>query len=150
MNKIIWYKLSSIVDLQIILKNGDDLSIMKFEYNNQNQFQDVIQQCINLFNSEIEWNDMWNINQSKLRFENGHILYVLIKNNFPLGYVWVDETYLYNTFVSKLREDGDSHWFLQNVIIERFKDGVQFIELYTEEWNKRSIRFWEKIGFKRE
>lgn len=149
MNKIIWYKLDNINELNLILTSFNDLKILTINNQNINQYELVIRKCIELFNSEIKWDQMWNLQNSFDRLNNDQILYVLISDEDPIGFVWLDETYLYNTFVSKKREDGMSHWFLQNVIIDRFNNNVEFIELYTEEWNTRSIRFWEKLGFKK-
>jgi ribosomal protein S18 acetylase RimI-like enzyme len=49
--------------------------------------------------------------------------------------------------VSKERETGESKWFIEHTMLDRFNSGFVKISLYTEFFNTRAINFWSKLGF---
>ncbi len=125
----------------------DNLSILQINLDNVNQHTNLISLSINTFNSEIKWDNMWSLDDSLLRFNNNHHLYLLLLNENPIGHVWYNKGFLYNAFVSNKRPTGSSSWFIKQTMIDRFKYGYNTIMLYTETWNVKAIHFWNKLGF---
>lgn len=125
-----------------------ELSLLKINKKNFTANKDYIQTSIDTFNSEIEWESMWDLDDAEIRLLNKETLFILLDNNTPIGHVWYDQYYLYNAFVSKERCDGDSTWFIQETMWN-MKDShnLSYIKLYVDSWNNRAIKFWEKLGF---
>ena len=124
------------------------LSLLKITKETFNQHSSLIQKSIDTFHSEIIWNEMWDIEDAEIRLSENQILFLLLENQTPLGHVWYDSYYLYNAYVSKEREDGDSTWFIQETMWD-MKDSnkLTYIKLYVDSWNERAIKFWEKLEF---
>lgn len=126
----------------------DELLLLKINKSNFEENISLIENSINLFNSEISWEDMWDIQDAEIRVLQNQILYLLLENQQPIGHVWYDSYYLYNAYVSKDREDGDSVWFIQETMWDmKNTTNIKYIKLYVDSWNERAIRFWEKLGF---
>jgi len=149
MDKIIWYEFDKFSEFQTIEINSYDLSISKIDYHNHILFLDKIQISIDKFNSQIKWDGMWDISEAKKRLHKNDSLYLLSKMDLPIGHVWYTGEYLYNAFVSNERNHGESQWFIQQTMLDRYKSGYNQILLYTEEFNQRAINFWEKLRFNR-
>jgi hypothetical protein len=90
---------------------------------------------------------MWDLNEAYERLSRNNTLYLLLKNDLPIGHVWYIGEYLYNEFVSNERVDGESQWFIQQTMLDRNKSGYDTITLYTEKWNTRASSFWKKLGY---
>lgn len=126
----------------------DELVLFRINKFNFDENISMIQKSIELFNSEISWKDMWNIQDASTRISKNQIIYLLLDNQQPIGHVWYDSYYLYNAYVSKDREDGDSVWFIQESMWDmKNTTNIKYIKLYVDSWNGRAIRFWEKLGF---
>ena len=126
----------------------DELLLLKINKSNFQENISLIEKSIDLFNSEISWEDMWDIQDADIRTTQNQILYLLLENQQPIGHVWYDSYYLYNAYVSKNRKDGDSVWFIQKTMWDmKETNNINFIKLYVDSWNIRAIKFWEKIGF---
>ena len=126
----------------------DELLLLKINKSNFEENISLIENSINLFNSEISWEDMWDVQDAEIRVLQNQILYLLLENQQPIGHVWYDSYYLYNAYVSKDREDGDSVWFIQETMWDmKNTTNIKYIKLYVDSWNERAIRFWEKLGF---
>ena len=133
---------------KIRTKKRKKLSILSIDKLNFPQYINEVTNSINLFNSEIEWDDMWNESEAETRLSKNHNLFILLENEKPLGHVWYNKDYLYNAFVSKKRKDGDSAWFIQKTMwILKQNNHLTEVNLYVDSWNSRAKRFWEKIGF---
>ena len=129
----------------------DELHLLKITKETFSDNKELIQQSINTFNSEIEWDDMWTIDIAKERISYGETLYLLLDNQNPLGHVWYDLYYLYNAFVSQKRKDGDSIWFIQETMWDmKQNNDLTYIKLYVDDWNKKAIKFWKKLNFTEE
>lgn len=134
---------------KIISTKRDSLSILKVTDKNFEESKDLIQKSIKLFNSEIEWDEMWDIHTAQIRLTQNQTLYLLLENQTPLGHVWYDYYYLYNAYVNKARYDGDSIWFIQETMWDmKETHNLKKIELYVDDWNHRAINFWNKLEFK--
>lgn len=145
MDGLIWFEYKNQDDLKVIDIDSSKLEVIKvtdFDTHKTN-----IELSIQKFNSQIKWDDMWTLQESNERLSRNQILFLLLKDNSPIGHVWYIGEYLYNAFVSQERNTGESQWFIQQTMSDRFKNGYDTITLYTEEWNIRAIKFWEKLGF---
>ena len=139
------------LDVKINSNQREPLSFIKITNHNFSETIKLIQKSITIFNSEIEWNGMWDINEAENRLTNGEVLYILLDGKTPIGHVWYDLYYLYNAFVSEKRENGDSIWFIQETMWDMKENyDLTYIKLYVDDWNKRAIRFWKKLNFIKE
>lgn len=147
MNKTIWYEIKTPTDLNHIKILNNDYLVLKIDSKNFNSYKETIQLSIDNFKSEIDWDGMWDLNEAQRRINNNQKFYLLLKDNLPIGHVWFIGEFLYNAFVSNKREEGISQWFICETINDVFQNGYNTITLYTEEWNIKAIKFWEKLGF---
>tara|TARA_Y100000389_G_C17466282_1_gene525931 strand:+ start:5124 stop:5573 length:450 start_codon:yes stop_codon:yes gene_type:complete len=139
------------LDVKINSNQREPLSFLKITNRNFSETIKLIQKSITIFNSEIEWNEMWDINEAENRLNSGEVLYLLLDGKTPIGHVWYDLYYLYNAFVSEKRENGDSIWFIQETMWDMKKNyDLTYIKLYVDDWNKRAIQFWKKLNFIKE
>ena len=137
------------LDVKIDSNQREGISFLKITQDNFSETKEFIQKSIDTFNSEIEWNEMWNIDTADDRLFSGEILYLLFDGDIPIGHVWYDLYYLYNAFVSKKREDGDSIWFIQETMWDMKENyDLSYIKLYVDDWNERAIKFWKKLGYR--
>ena len=133
---------------QILTNSRESLEYIRITNKEYKSTKDLISMTIDTFNSEIKWEDMWDLYDAEIRLNQNQILYLLLENKIPIGHVWYDSYYLYNAFVSKERRDGDSLWFVQETMWDmKEKNNLEFIKLYVDSWNERAIKFWEKLGF---
>jgi len=139
-DKKIWY----FAKIEEISK-GKDTCILAINKDNYHKYEILIQKCIDLFNSEHEWEDMWDIIDAFLRLEGGEVMYVYIPNDTPLGYVWFRNNYLYNAFMHSSRKKGATTNFL-GACCHRNK--TKDIKLYTDDWNIKAHKVWKKLGFR--
>lgn len=114
--------------------------------------EDVIEYCINLFNSKIKWDDMFDLKIANERIKSGDKMFVGYFENKIVGYCWMKqvnnyEYYLYNVFIE---QDSINRKFgatdLAYLIIKHYTQGL--ITLDIDEWNNKSQRVAEKMGFK--
>jgi len=137
------------LDVKINSNQREGVSFLKITQDNFSVTKEFIQKSIDTFNSEIEWNEMWTIDTADDRLFSGEILYLLFDGDTPIGHVWYDLYYLYNAFVSKKRQDGDSIWFIQETMWDMKENyDLSYIKLYVDDWNERAIKFWKKLGYR--
>ena len=111
----------------------------------------IIENCINLFNSKIKWNGMFNLEIADQRIKSGDKMYVGYFENNIIGYTWLKpinnhEYYIYNVFIE---QDSINRNFgatdLAYLIIKYYTKGL--ITLDIDEWNNKSKKVAEKMGF---
>jgi len=110
-----------------------------------------IQKCIDLFNSEIQWDEMFDIQKALDRIERGEKMFVGYKNEDIFCYCWIrqdneQEYYLYNVFSKKpesLRKIGVID--LLYLVIKNHTTGKIKVEI--DKWNIQSQRVAERLGF---
>lgn len=122
-------------------------NVIKVDDSNSSKYITEIKQSIDLFNSNIEWEDMWDLEQAGKRFSQGSILFLLRDNKGALGHVWFENDYLYNLFVSPTAIKGESQRFIEYCISE-IKE--ETIHCYCDSWNIRAQKFFERVGFKKD
>ena len=129
------YKIHFRHNLEVKIKSNQRDSISFIQITNLNflENQNIISKTIETFNSEIEWDKMWNLDDANIRLTNGEVLYILLDGKTPIGHVWYNLYYLYNAFVSEKREDGDSVWFIQ----ETMWDMKKAYDLLVEDMKKK-------------
>ena len=108
--------------------------------------ENTIQSSIDLFNDNVYWTEMWDLEMAKERLERGHDLFIGVNPQGPLAHVWFENNYLYNLFVNPRRPEGYGEKFIKSCFNYINSD---IIFLYTDEWNTRAQKFFEKVGFKR-
>ena len=128
-----------------IIERKTDISIKQITE------QIEIQKCIDLFNSEIQWNDMFDVQKALDRIERGEKMFVGYKNEDIFCYCWIrqdneQEYYLYNVFSKKpesLRKIGVID--LLYLVIKNHTTGKIKVEI--DKWNIQSQRVAERLGF---
>jgi hypothetical protein len=110
-----------------------------------------IQKCIDLFNSEIEWDKMFNVEDALNRIKRGERMFGGYKNGELFCYCWIkennkDDYYLYNVFSKKptsLRKLGVID--LLYLVIKTYTSGKIRVEI--DEWNTQSQKVAKALGF---
>ena len=109
-----------------------------------------IQKCIDLFNSEIQWDEMFDIQKALDRIERGEKMFVGYKNEDIFCYCWIrqdneQEYYLYNVFSKKpesLRKIGVID--LLYLVIKNHTTGK--IRAEIDDWNGQSQKVANRLG----
>jgi hypothetical protein len=86
---------------------GVKYNIIKIDNTNFEHYKHHIIESINNFNSEIEWDNMFTLDESNRRVFNNMRMYIGLIDSQVFGHVWFkdynDGVYLFNLF-------GFSHW----------------------------------------
>lgn len=136
----IWYRISN-------TKNYDYIpGLLLIHYSTFCSLENTIQSTIDSFNLNVQWEDMWDLEEAKERLKSGHKLFIGVDSEGTLSHVWFKNNYLYNVYVNPRRPDGYGVKFIQACM--NFID-YENIELYCDEWNIKAQKFFEKVGFKR-
>ena len=109
-----------------------------------------IQKCIDLFNSEIKWDEMFDIQKALDRIERGEKMFVGYKNEDIFCYCWIkenhkDDYYIYNVFSKKpksLRKIGVID--LLYLVIKNYTTGK--IRAEIDDWNGQSQKVANRLG----
>ena len=131
---------------------GVEYNIIKIDNTNFDYYKHHIIESINNFNLEINWNDMFNLDEVKYRLSNNMNMYIGILNNSSFGHVWFKEykdgKYLHNLFVKNKThiKEYSGKEFVSD-IINRFE--IQYpIYADVDDWNEKSIKLFKRLGFK--
>ena len=140
----VWYSIENTTKPSI--EENPDHDFLIIELNDSNSFEHFgyIKNTVEAFNSLIEWEDMWSMEEASLRFKQGDKLYLLRDNKGALGHIWFANFYMYNLFVHPRRKEGFSEKFVKNCI-SRIDEPEIFC--YCDSWNIRAQKFLEKVGF---
>ena len=112
-----------------------------------------IQKCIDLFNSEIKWEGMFDIKDAERRIILGDRIFIGYYKNQIFGYCWLkmisEGSFLYYNLFSKSEPNERNYGAtdLLYLIIKKYTEGE--IESLIDDWNQKSIRVAEKLGFVR-
>jgi hypothetical protein len=129
----------------------EESPFLEVNQSNLNDFTHVIQQSIDLFNSELTWDEMFNMEISHNRILMGHRMFIGLENNKVYGYFWVEivdnSYYIYNLFTTKnVKNFGyTGRHLLCTVIKKALFDKPCFGKI--DEWNQKSINLVKKMGF---
>lgn len=114
--------------------------------------QNTIQKCIKLFNAEITWDGMFNLAEANRRIQYGDKIYTGYWGGDLFGYCWLKklnetEYYIYNVFSKHTEYPRDyGATDMLYYVINTHTKGVVLADI--DEWNIKSIRVFEKLGFK--
>jgi hypothetical protein len=110
----------------------------------------IINQCIELFKSQLEWDGMFDISEARMRIVSGDIMYVGIDDEV-YSYLWVNDNpnyyFIYNVFSNNIRNNPNytGKDLLYSVIKSYLLDKDCRCEI--DEWNIKSINLFKKLGF---
>jgi len=110
----------------------------------------ALQKGIDTFNSEVEWDGMWNIDDAKTRLNNGWKLITLVLDNKICGWNWLDVNTktTHNLFVSKPYTNKGYGLQLKKFMLVLSKQlGIDKLKCEVDDWNKNSIRVQQKAGW---
>jgi hypothetical protein len=111
----------------------------------------IVKECITLFNSELEWDGMYNLTDAIKRFEDGYVNFILIENNVIYGYVWfiqnTTNVLLLNLFMrnNNIHKKYKGREFISNVIYNNYNE--YNIHNHVDDWNIKSINLFKSLGF---
>tara|TARA_E500000331_G_C17250947_1_gene711120 strand:+ start:2165 stop:2602 length:438 start_codon:yes stop_codon:yes gene_type:complete len=109
-------------------------------------YKNTIEDSINSFNKNVEWDGMWDLSEAEERLKIGDVLWIGVDKEGPLAHVWFKDNYLYNMYVDPRRPDNYAVRFVQFCI--QFIDSKEII-LYCDEWNIAAQKMFEKVGFEK-
>jgi RimJ/RimL family protein N-acetyltransferase len=110
----------------------------------------IINQCIELFNSQLEWDGMFDISEARRRVVGGDTMYVGIDDEV-YSYLWVNDNpnhyFIYNVFSNNIRNNPNytGKDLLYSVIKSHLLD--KDCKCKIDEWNIKSINLFKKLGF---
>jgi len=112
---------------------------------------DDLSKEINEFKSEINWSEMWDIEEVKKRLLNNWKFVIYKPQSNIKGWIWLDNTYEpKNIYVNKnYRNRGigkELYYTVQNICK---KMGIKKIYGYIDDWNIVSINCIESVGWQR-
>jgi hypothetical protein len=130
---------------------GTEYVIIKVDPINFENNKDYVLDSINNFNSEIEWNNMFTLEESKNRVFNNMRMYIGLIDSEVFGHAWFkdykDGVYLFNLFVkNNTTTKNYTGTEFTSDIINRFE--IKYpIYADVDDWNVKSIRLLKKLGF---
>jgi hypothetical protein len=132
---------------------GVEYDIVKIDRSNFESNKQYVIDSINNFNSEIEWNEMFTLEEANNRVFNNMRMYLGLIDSKVFGHVWFknykDGSYLFNLFVkNKAKTENYTGTKFTSDIINRFENEYP-IYANVDEWNEKSIKLFDRLGFKR-
>lgn len=116
-------------------------------------YRNSMQNLINYFNKEYNWDKMFTIDDVEERVKEGQKLFLLYYNTDAIGYVFfkhIDEEtcFGYNLYVTKIidRPDTAAQWFYNEasgVMLNEYN----FIKVEIEDWNTVVFDIVKNIGY---
>jgi RimJ/RimL family protein N-acetyltransferase len=140
--------------------NNIDFTPLGVEYNtvkvDQSDFESnrpYVLDSINNFNLEIEWDEMFTLEEARSRVFNNMRMYIGIINSKVFGHVWFKNykngSYLFNLFVkNKAKTENYTGTKFISDVINRFENEYP-IYADVDEWNEKSIKLFNRLGFKK-
>jgi hypothetical protein len=132
---------------------GIEYTVVKIDLSNFESNKQHILTSINNFNLEIEWNEMFTLEKASNRVFNNMRMYLGLIDSKVFGHVWFkdyrDGSYLFNLFVkNKAKTENYTGTKFTSDIINRFENKYP-IYADVDEWNEKSIKLFNRLGFKR-
>lgn len=143
------------ISLELVPENFNDLGveciIVPISFLNVKNHIELIEESIKHFNDEIDWDEMFNINDAIERISNGMVMYILMSDKGVLGHTWFadknNQRIIFNLFVrNKIETKSYSGKEFVSNIIKRFEYGKP-IYCDVDDWNEKSLRLLKKLGF---
>lgn len=132
---------------------GIGYNIVKVDQSNFESNRHYVLDSINNFNSEIEWNEMFTLEEAGSRVFNNMRMYIGLIDSKVFGHAWFrdykDGSYLFNLFVkNKAKTENYTGTKFTSDIINRFENKYP-IYADVDEWNEKSIKLFNRLGFKK-
>ena len=109
-----------------------------------------IEKLINDFNSYIDWNEMFTTSDVEDRIKKGEVIIIAYHNSIPVGYVFTNNGWISNLFVSKLSPKPSKLFLsLSNKVIKYSIKNYNVAAWETEDWNKPMFYVAEQCGCKK-
>jgi hypothetical protein len=107
---------------------------------------EIIKHCIEMFNNEINWDKMFNIDEAQNRILNSHKFFVAYYQKTIYGYCWLNDNIIYNVFSKQ--HDGKRNYGATDMIYLVIKNHTNGpVKSFVDEWNEKSINVFKKLGF---
>ena len=125
--------------------------IVKIDSSNISHFYQLINDSINNFNDEIKWDGMFDFNEACNRLNDGMIMYIGMYDSAVFGHVWFKEykdgKFLFNLFVKNkvINKKYSGKEFVSDIIYRFEYDKTIYCEV--DEWNEKSIKLFNTLGF---
>ena len=132
---------------------GIEYTIIKVDCINFESNRQYILDSINNFNLEIEWNKMFTLEEADNRISGNMRMYIGLIDSEVFGHVWFRDykngSYLFNLFVkNRVKTKSYTGTEFTSDIINRFENEYP-IYADVDEWNEKSIKLFNSLGFKR-
>ena len=132
---------------------GTEYKVVRIDCSNFESNKQHILASINNFNSEIEWNEMFTLEEASSRVLNNMRMYIGLIDSKVFGHIWFrdyrDGRYLFNLFVTNKTEVKNyTGTEFASDFINRFENKYP-VYADVDEWNEKSIKLFNRLGFKR-
>ena len=110
-----------------------------------------LKSSIDEFQVELEWNNMWSIEDAKQRLKDGWKLLVIEKDNKYIGWSWIDISIKkwFNLYVHKdYRNMGYGKELIYSILNLANDKGLDILYADVDDWNKNSQKLFRKCGWK--
>lgn len=131
-----------------------EYKVVRVDYSNFESNRQHVLASISNFNLEIEWDKMFTLEEANSRVSNNMRMYIGFIDSKVFGHVWFrnykDGSYLFNLFVTNKTEikNYTGTEFVSD-IVNRFEKKHP-IYADVDEWNEKSIKLFNRLGFKSE
>lgn len=131
---------------------GTEYQVVKVDRSNFESNKQHILISINNFNSEIEWDGMFTLEEASNRVFNNMRMYIGLVDSRVFGHAWFkdykDGSYLFNLFVkNKGKVENYTGTEFTSDVINRFENRYP-VYADVDEWNEKSIKLLSRLGFK--
>ena len=105
---------------------------------------------IDIFQSELDWQQMWSVEDSEKRLKDGWWFYVIEKDNKYIGWSWFDtpNKQFCNLYVHKdYRDRGYGKQLVYSRLNECKKQNIKKVWMEVENWNKPIQKIGQELGW---
>jgi RimJ/RimL family protein N-acetyltransferase len=119
--------------------------------NNFKYYYTLIDDSIKNFNSELDWDNMFTLDDASQRLKDGMVMYVGMVDSGVFGHVWFknheDGRFLFNLFVKNnvYNKTYTGKEFVSDIIYRFEYDKTIYCEV--DDWNEKSIKLFKRLGF---
>lgn len=125
--------------------------IIPITIDNYIMFYQYIVSSILYFNDEVVWNDMFTLNDAYKRLKDGMTMYIGLRDSDVFGYTWckdiAEDRLIFNVFIrNKINnKDFTGKEFISDIIYRY--EYTKTIWAEVDDWNEKSIKLFERLGF---
>jgi GNAT superfamily N-acetyltransferase len=109
-----------------------------------------LQDGIDEFQNELNWKEMWSVDDAQKRLDDGWWFYVIEKNDKYVGWAWFDVSnkQFCNLYVHKdLRDGGLGKDLVYARLNECKEQGIDNVWMEVDDWNKSIQKITQKLGW---